>query len=108
MKQESTIRQAGFYGLLVALGAAVLFHGLAALTGAYPAVARFGGAAWGFLLTGVHHHAAPPAPPAGPPGRARPRRAPAGGGGRGSSCSREPPRPRGPPPGMVMIHVSRK
>ncbi len=53
MKQESTIRQAGFYGLLVALGAAVLFHGLAALTGAYPAVARFGGAAWVFLLTWI-------------------------------------------------------
>jgi len=53
MKQESTIRQAGFYGLLVALGAAVLFHGLAALTGAYPAVARFGGSAWVFLLTWI-------------------------------------------------------
>ncbi len=53
MKQENTIRRAGIYGLLIALGAAALFHGVAAVLGGYPAVARYGGSAWVFLLTWI-------------------------------------------------------
>ena len=53
MKPGSAVRQAGIYGLIVALGAALLFHGLAAFLGGYPAVARYGGAAWVFLLTWI-------------------------------------------------------
>lgn len=53
MRQGSAVRQAGVYGLLVALGAAVLFHGVAAFLGGYPPVARYGGAAWVFLLAWI-------------------------------------------------------
>jgi len=53
MKQGNAVRQAGIFGLLVALGAAVAFHGLAALLGGYPPVARYGGAAWVFLLAWI-------------------------------------------------------
>ena len=53
MKPGSAVRQAGIYGLIVALGAALLFHGVAAFLGGYPAVARYGGSAWVFLLTWI-------------------------------------------------------
>jgi len=53
MKPGSAVRQAGILGLLVALGAALLFHGVAAYLGGFPPVARYGGAAWVFLLAWI-------------------------------------------------------
>lgn len=44
---------AGWIGGLAALAAALAFFGITAVLGGYPAVARYGGASWVFLLTWI-------------------------------------------------------
>ncbi|MDQ7844509.1 MAG: hypothetical protein QN141_05290 [Armatimonadota bacterium] len=51
--REGGIRRAGLLGVLVALAAALAFFGITAVLGGYPPVARYGGAAWVFLLTWI-------------------------------------------------------
>lgn len=53
MAQGSAVRQAGVLGLLLALAAALVFVGITTAMGGYPPVARYGGAAWVFVLTWI-------------------------------------------------------
>lgn len=53
MGRGDVVRRAGLLGVLVALAAALAFSGMATALGGYPAVARYGGAGWVFLLTWI-------------------------------------------------------
>ncbi len=51
--QGSAVRQAGVLGVLLALAAVLTFFGITTVLGGYPPVARYGGAAWVFVLTWI-------------------------------------------------------
>lgn len=51
-QRASPVRNAGLLSIVIALGAAGVFLAAAA-AGAYPAIARYGGAAWVFILAWI-------------------------------------------------------
>lgn len=53
MGRSSSVTRAGLLGVLAALVAALVFSGITIALDGYPAVARYGGAAWVFLLTWI-------------------------------------------------------
>lgn len=51
-QRASPVRNAGLLGIVIALGAAGVFLAAAA-PGVYPPIARYGGAAWVFILAWI-------------------------------------------------------